>query len=125
MGSKTVTLDQMRARRPANRKRVDALRESMLLESRAYRLAELRKSADLTQAELAKVLGIDQSGVSRIERGRFETTEIGTLAAFVEALGGSLEIRVRVGKSTHRLVDATPAKPTKSRKSVVRESTTA
>lgn len=106
MPRKLVSLDEVLEQRPVNRKRVNALRDSMLQESRAYRLAELRQRAELTQEQLAQVLGIDQSGVSRIERGKFSRTEIATIAAFVEALGGSLEITVRIGGSSFRLIEA-------------------
>ena len=40
-----------------------------------------------------------------IEKGKFCNTEIGTLQAYVEALGGKLEIYARMGKKTHRLID--------------------
>ena len=39
------------------------------MESRAVRLAEFRKTLELTQVDIAGILGIDQSNVSRIERG--------------------------------------------------------
>ncbi len=32
-------------------------------------LVELRKSSELTQAELAKSIGVDQSFISKVERG--------------------------------------------------------
>ncbi len=106
MAKKNVTLDEMRNKRPVNEKRVRKLRDSMLMESRAVRLAEFRKTLELTQVDIADILGIDQSNVSRIERGKFSKTEIGTLQAYVEALGGTLEIHARIGKKSHRLIDS-------------------
>lgn len=64
----------------------------MLAEERAHRLAEARKRRHLTQRELAGVMGISQARVSAIERGQIDRTELSTLAAYVAALGGKLEI---------------------------------
>lgn len=64
---------------------------------RAYRLAELRRAAGLNQEALARKLGISQSRVSRIERGELDRTEIATLRALAQALGGELEITVKLG----------------------------
>jgi len=102
--TKTVSLDEMKEQRPVDEDRVATLRDEILAQSRAHRLAELRKSYHLTQRQVAAELGIDQSRVSRIERGDLGHTELGTLAAFVEALGGKLEISVRVGDDRHQLI---------------------
>ncbi len=54
-------------------------------------LEELRKARQMTQAKLADALGVNQGEVSKIEH----RTDIylSTLADYVEALGGKLEIR--------------------------------
>ncbi len=57
-------------------------------------LAELRKSCHRSQVEVAAVLGIRQLAVSRLERRR--DVRVSTLRAYVEALGGSLELIVRL-----------------------------
>src|SRR5438128_12120959 len=54
-------------------------------------LHELRAARLLTQEHLAKVLGINQSAVSKIERRT--DMYVSTLADFVKAMGGRLEIR--------------------------------
>jgi DNA-binding XRE family transcriptional regulator len=59
---------------------------------RAYRLAEMRRRLGITQADVATRMGITQSRVSAIERAKSGATELRTLAAYVEALGGRLEI---------------------------------
>lgn len=69
------------------------------------RLAEIRKTIKLTKVLLAREIGVDKSIISRIEKGKFSTIEIGTLQAYVEALGGKLEIYAQIGQNTHRLID--------------------
>ena len=70
------------------------------------KLAELRQVKRLTQSQMAKKLKIDQSNVSRIERGKFDAVEIRTLRKYVEALGGELEIRVNIDDVSQRLIDS-------------------
>ena len=53
--------------------------------------AALRKAREQTQAEVAKVLGIDQGSVSAIE-SRSDLL-LSTLTKYVRALGGEIEIR--------------------------------
>lgn len=106
MVKKNISLDEMRKKRPVNESRVRKIRDSILTESRAVRLSDFRKSLELTQVQIADMLGVDQSNVSRIERGKFSNTEVGTLQAYVEALGGTLEIHARIGRTSHRLIDS-------------------
>jgi DNA-binding XRE family transcriptional regulator len=54
-------------------------------------LEEVRKARQMTQAKLAEVLGVNQGEVSKIEHRT--DIYISTLAGYVEALGGKLEIR--------------------------------
>ncbi|WP_034268058.1 helix-turn-helix domain-containing protein [Actinospica robiniae] len=62
-----------------------------------HHLAELRKTIGMSQAEVAAFLGVSQARVSDIERGRAATIELDTLRAYAQALGGVLDITVRVG----------------------------
>ncbi len=64
----------------------------MLAEVRAHRLAEIRKAQSLTQVEVAKLMDVDQSRISRLEAGRLDTTELGTVKKYIEALGGQLRV---------------------------------
>ena len=59
---------------------------------RAYRLAEMRRRLGITQAQVAARTGITQGRVSAIEHAKPGTTELRTLAAYVGALDGCLEI---------------------------------
>jgi transcriptional regulator with XRE-family HTH domain len=53
-------------------------------------LKRLRLAADLNQTELAKRSGIDQSMISKIERGEFENLTLDTLRSLTKALGCSV-----------------------------------
>ncbi|WP_405535646.1 helix-turn-helix transcriptional regulator [Streptomyces sp. NBC_00075] len=64
----------------------------MVAEARAHRLAEMRRQLGLTQREVADRMHVRQERVSAIERGSTSSAEVGTVAAYVAALGGKLEI---------------------------------
>jgi DNA-binding XRE family transcriptional regulator len=64
----------------------------MVAEARAHRLAEMRRQLGLTQREVAARMQVRQERVSAIERGRTAATEVATVAAYIAALGGELEI---------------------------------
>ncbi len=64
----------------------------MVAEARAHRLTEMRKQLGLTRREIAARIHVRQERVSAIERGNATAAEVGTIAAYVAALGGSLEI---------------------------------
>lgn len=69
-------------------------------------LVEARQAAGLTQAEVAKRLGVSQSQVARIEKRGYDAYTLTTLRRYVEALGDdfSLEITVR-----HASISLAPA----------------
>jgi DNA-binding XRE family transcriptional regulator len=91
------SLDDMLAKRPVNRAAVDAHKDRMIEEVRAYRLKELRESAAMTQGQVADRLGVGQNRVSNIERGDLARIQIETLRRYVEAVGGSLRVEVELG----------------------------
>ena len=53
-------------------------------------LQEIRKSKNLTQDSMAKLLGIKQENVSRMERR--DDMRLSTIREYIEALGGTLQI---------------------------------
>ena len=53
-------------------------------------LAELRKSLNLTQEEVADKLGVVQSALSKIEHQ--DDIQVSTLSRYIKSLGGSLTI---------------------------------
>jgi DNA-binding transcriptional regulator YiaG len=68
---------------------------------RGCQLAEMRQAADVTQSELAAALGVSQARVSKIEHG--ENSGIEVVRAYIQALGGHLDIIVSIGDQTWRL----------------------
>ncbi len=67
------------------------------------------KERDLTQQEAAQMCGTDQPTLSKVLRGRMESVTIDKLAAWLNALGRTVEIRVRPydrGAETGQLVMA-------------------
>jgi DNA-binding XRE family transcriptional regulator len=91
---------------PADKAAVTSGMEQLRAEQRAFRLAEMRRRLGLTQAQVAARMGITQGRASAIEHAKPGTTELRTLAAYVEALGGRLEIIADFGDQ--RLAFAEP-----------------
>ena len=94
-----LTPEQLLEKRPANRARVDAHKEQMLGEVRAYRLRELREQLGLSQAQLAERIGVGQRQVSKIENGDLDSARVGTVRKYMEAVGGDLVVEYVAGDS--------------------------
>jgi len=62
---------------------------------RGHQLAEMRKTAGLSQAQVAEVLGVTQARISKIEHG--EISGIDVIRAYVAALGGTLDVVATLG----------------------------
>ncbi|ORT61749.1 helix-turn-helix domain-containing protein [Streptomyces sp. CB03238] len=65
---------------------------------RGHELAGLRRSAGLTQADVAASLGVSQARVSQIEHGQVDSLDV--LRAYAAALGGEVSVVVRRGDVT-------------------------
>lgn len=76
--------------RPGAREHLAQLRKETLEEIGLY---ELRRSQELSQAELAARLHITQPAISQLENA--DDLRVSTLREYVEALGGHLEISAR------------------------------
>ncbi len=85
----TTPWKEIRSKRikPKDEPRVARVREQMEAE---LRLAALRKRRKASQATLAKKLAVSQSNISQLERGG--DPKLSTVADYVGALGGKLEI---------------------------------
>ncbi|GAB3229101.1 XRE family transcriptional regulator [Glycomyces halotolerans] len=68
---------------------------------RGYQLAEMRKTALLTQKEVARRLGVTQARVSKIESG--EISGIDTVRAYVAAVGGQVDVTATLGDRTWKV----------------------
>ena len=87
------TLDQkMKSINLARRKKVEARAEGLIAEEMT--LQELRQARKLTQVRMAKVLGISQDGVSRLEKR--SDLLLSTLRKSVEAMGGNLSLAAEI-----------------------------
>jgi DNA-binding transcriptional regulator YiaG len=64
-------------------------------------LTELREARNMTQVNLARVLNVNQAAISKLERRT--DMYISTLAEFIRAMGGTLEIRATFPEGTVRI----------------------
>lgn len=86
------TWREVRAARPLDERRVDEHRARMDAEVRAHRLREVREEQGLTQVELAERMHVTQPTVSQLEGGEIDRAGLSTIKAYVEALGGTVEV---------------------------------
>jgi transcriptional regulator with XRE-family HTH domain len=82
------------------------------------RRQELRRDRGITQDQVAKVLNVRQAAVSKLE-GRDDVL-LSTLAAYVRALGGTLEVVARFGDRAIRLDPRNATAKARSDSSVAR-----
>ncbi|MBO4425247.1 MAG: helix-turn-helix domain-containing protein [Spirochaetales bacterium] len=61
----------------------------------AHAVMEARCNANITQKQLAELTGIDQSDISKIERG-VANPSVSTLERIAEAVGGKLKISIEM-----------------------------
>ncbi len=90
----------MTALPPERRRKIEARSAELIAEVEG--LQALRKLAERSQAEMAKELKIKQPSVHKIEKQT--DLYLSTLRRYIEAAGGTLELRVRLpGKGTMHL----------------------
>jgi transcriptional regulator with XRE-family HTH domain len=73
---------------PVRRRRVEQRAAELIAEEMSLRA--LRRAKRMTQADLAKALGVGQDGVSRLEER--DDLLVSTLRNYVEAVGGKLRL---------------------------------
>ncbi len=73
------------------------LRREVLVihQASAHAVASARAEADISQKQLADLCGIDQSDISKIERG-VANPSVATLEKIAQALGGRLSISIEI-----------------------------
>ena len=69
----------------------------------------MRKQCGLTQAEVARVMGVSQARVSRMEHGDIERMQVESIAAYVAAIGGHLRLVADFNQATTTFIDCTDA----------------
>lgn len=79
MESRGITRDSITAEQERTRDRIEA-----------YKLAQIRRLKDLTQASVAQSMGVSQKRVSELERGELGSMRLDTLSRYAESLGGKL-----------------------------------
>lgn len=85
------------------RKRLNLEEQAVAREGLQLRLAILREQVGKSQVELAVLLGTSQSNVSQLERS--EDLQLSSIARYIHALGGKLQVNAVVGNTTYRLLD--------------------
>lgn len=88
-------------------------KETQLLKTEYDLLSELRKDQDITQKELAKILEIHQSAISKLESQ--DDVMVKTLEKYIQALGGELEVRAKFPGKTVALKQFTHSLETQMR----------
>lgn len=80
--------DKIKSLSPERQKKIAQLTKELIAEE--ITLQELRKQRQLTQEDMAKLLGIKQENVSRLERRN--NLHLSTLKDYIHALGGKLHL---------------------------------
>lgn len=62
-------------------------------------IIELREKLGLTQAQLAKRIGVSQPFIAKIENDEASNLSLETLTKIVNALNGEIEIHIRPSKA--------------------------
>jgi DNA-binding XRE family transcriptional regulator len=88
---------------PGEETEVEIGAAALVARNRARTLAQARERAGLTQAQVAARMNVRQERVAAIERAEPGAAEVRTLAAYVQALGGRLEIMADIGDERIRL----------------------
>ncbi len=65
-------------------------------------VVEVRQAAGLTQAELARRMGVSQAQVARIEKRGYDAYTLNTLRRFIKAVGDEFELDVSVRRGPRR-----------------------
>ena len=105
----TRTIEQVMAEMPAERRaRIQAHADEMKTEIEG--LKALRLLAERSQEQIAQALGVKQPAVLKMERQT--DLYLSTLRRFVEAAGGTLELRVELpGKGVLHLTGMADLNP--------------
>lgn len=94
-------IDEQLARDHQLRRRVEEMLNEMRIEQD---LAALREERGLSQSQLARILGVSQPAIAKIESGRVKNLELRTLVRYAVALGGRVKIEIEKGRPSAKAV---------------------
>ena len=94
-------IDQQYVKDPDLRRRVEELVAQMEIEQG---LIALREQRGVSQNALAKLIGVSQPAIAKLESGKAKNIELKTIARYVAALGGRLNIKILEDKPTSKVV---------------------
>ena len=57
-------------------------------------LVALREESGLSQRQVAKMIGVTQPAIAKIESGKVKNIQLKTLVQFATALGGSVKVKI-------------------------------
>jgi len=78
-------------RNPQVRKMADEMLNEMRVEQD---LAALREERGISQSQLAKLLGVSQPAIAKIESGKVKNLTLKTLVRYATALGGEVKVTI-------------------------------
>lgn len=76
-----------------------------------YHLGQMRETAGMSQAEVAKELHLPVEQIVRMEDGDRELLDVSRIAEYVAAVGGHLRLVTDFGRTTTTLIDYTEETP--------------
>lgn len=97
------------------KERRDRIEADAIEMAQEMHLTEIRKALSVTQAELAKKVGMAQGDISRFEKAELAGTKLSTLERYVRGMGGNLRIVADFPDGTVARIPLHHGKPVKSR----------
>ncbi|OBU16509.1 transcriptional regulator [Photobacterium aquimaris] len=89
--------DMLASRSQDSQHRISEMADEMLLE---VKFQAIREELELTQAELARNMGISQPSVVAIEQ-RGNDVKLSTIKRYIEAMGGKMSINIELPTGKH------------------------
>ncbi|EPL8106193.1 helix-turn-helix domain-containing protein [Acinetobacter baumannii] len=89
--------DIISKRSPESQQRINKMANQMLLD---INLSNLREELKISQAEIAKNLGVSQAAISKREK-LGKDLKISSLKEYVEAMGGKVRLDVELPNGKH------------------------
>ncbi|WP_367104064.1 helix-turn-helix domain-containing protein [uncultured Psychrobacter sp.] len=87
-----INLDDYLAKMPADSQ--NRINDKAKRLSQSIELAKLRQMSNLKQTELAKMMGVSQASISKVESGK--DIQLSTLQNYVQSLGGEVVITAKM-----------------------------